>query len=552
MDSIEAAIDEPLSRLAREAFKVDYLYPLQRLVMANILDAAYNDCPIRQAAILPTGFGKSLCFQLPALLLPSSTLVVYPLLSLMSDQERRLRELGIPCASFRGGQETEDRRAAQEAIERGEAKIIITNPESLKGRLLDFLKEARPSHVAIDEAHCVSEWGEDFRPAYLGLGPALEKIGPPAATAFTATASPLVLESTARILFSGEAYTLVQGDLDRPNIHYSIVRGLARERCLEGLLRRLPRPAIVFCSSREGTQILAERLKRRLASEELRFYHAGLERGEKKAIEEWFYTSEEGILTATCAYGLGVDKKNIRTVIHYDPPASIEAYLQESGRGGRDGKQSFAVLLSGPEDEAFLARGAEKDETRRVRRQAMLGYSLSRGSCRRAALLALLGAELQGPCSGCDVCDGHEEEGFEGETEIRRLVAGNQRRFDQAEASRLLLGRPGEPPTCAGARGLASWREEDVAQAIRVATRQGLITVREKGLWKGRLLSSQGNKAGLGRREAPRQEGGAKSLSRLEPPHSASVQESARGESMERPRSTCSIKRSKKSATSMP
>ncbi len=242
---------------------------------------------------------------MPALFLPRPTVVVYPLLALMEDQRRRLESLGIGCALFRGGQSPRERDSAEAAVERGRAKIVITNPECLANpRLLSFLKEASPSHVAIDEAHCVSEWGESFRPSYLELGRVVEALAPPALSAFTATASPIVFDAVARILFGGEPYRVVEGDPDRPNISYGVVRTLSREHSLVRLARELPRPLIVFCSSREGSQMLARLLSERLGETEVRFYHAALERPEKTAIEAWFLSSERGILCSTCAYGI--------------------------------------------------------------------------------------------------------------------------------------------------------------------------------------------------------------------------------------------------------
>jgi len=304
---------DPIAAAARERFGLDYLYPYQRLAVANILDAAseapesaeWRSGPLRQIVLLPTGFGKSLCFQLPALLLPRPSLVVYPLLALMEDQRRSLEALGIPCALFRGGMSPDERRRAEGLVESGEAKIVISNPECLAGgRLLDFLASTRPSHVAIDEAHCVSEWGETFRPSYLELGRIIERLEPPALSAFTATASPSVLESVARILFRGEPCRLIEGNPDRPNIAYTVVKTLSRDHSLTRLARGLPRPLLVFASSREGVQMLARLLRERLPGSDVRFYHAGLERAEKKMVEDWFYSSRDGILCATCAYGM--------------------------------------------------------------------------------------------------------------------------------------------------------------------------------------------------------------------------------------------------------
>ena len=263
---------------------------------------SWSSCPRASASPSASSF--------PPYFFPGPTVVAYPLLALMEDQRRRLFSLDIPCSLFRGGQSPEERRQAERAVERGESKIIISNPECLATpRLLDFLKASRPSHFAIDEAHCVSEWGQSFRPSYLELGRIVERLAPPALSAFTATASPTVFEAVAGILFGGSPYRVIEGDPDRPNISYAVVRTLNREHSLLRLARELPRPLLVFCSSREGTQMLARLLRERLGEKEIRFYHAGLERPEKKEVEEWFFASETGILIATCAYGMGVDKK---------------------------------------------------------------------------------------------------------------------------------------------------------------------------------------------------------------------------------------------------
>jgi ATP-dependent DNA helicase, RecQ family len=536
--SAREVFEDPVAALAKERFGLDYLYPYQRLVAANVIEAAGPDAePMRQIVLLPTGFGKSLCFQLPALLLPGPTLVIYPLLALMEDQRRRLDSLGIACAVFRGGQDAQQRRSAELAVERGEAKIVITNPESLASpRLLDFLKKARPSHVAIDEAHCVSEWGSSFRPAYLELGRIVEELDPRAASAFTATASPTVFEAVARILFGGSGYSLVEGDPDRPNIHYSVSGSLCKERSLERLANEMERPLLVFCSSREGTQMLSRLLRERLGETDIRFYHAGLERPEKKAIEQWFYGSERGILVSTCAYGMGVDKKNIRSVIHFEVPASVEAYLQEAGRAGRDGLPSRAVLVSDMREEGRLER--EGDELRRSRLRSMLEYATAAKGCRRERLLDLLGAPREGrsPCSGCDWCDSanrsdhyndkdrsdhdnnedrddhykNEDRGavglraaprLEGEAEIVAFVSANARRFSREETLELLLGRAagisGLPSRCAYWGAMRGWQPKDASRALGEALRRG--SVRELGTWpwKGRLAPARNRGASI-------------------------------------------------------
>jgi ATP-dependent DNA helicase RecQ len=485
--------EDPIAALARRRFGLDYLYPYQRLVAANVLDSAAPGAePMRQIVLLPTGFGKSLCFQLPALLLPRPTVIVYPLLALMRDQARRLGELGIPCALFRGGMGPEERKAAEASVERGETKIVISNPECLGApRLLDFLKEAEPSHLAIDEAHCVSEWGETFRPAYLQMGRVADILAPTSLSAFTATASPVVLEAVAKILFGGSPYRVIEGDPDRPNISYAVVRTLCREHSLERLAREMPRPLLVFCSSREGAQILGRLLRERLGEEELRFYHAGLERPEKKAVEEWFFGSEKGILVTTCAYGMGVDKRNIRSVIHYEAPTSVEAYLQEAGRAGRDGLPSRAVLLAGPQEERRLAK--EEDEPRRSRFRALLEYASSEEGCRRDRLLDMLGTSRAGrsPCSGCDRCEGGGREPREGEEEITAFARANSGRFTGEEALALLRGSgagAAEPPRCALWGAMATWQAKDASLAMIEALRLGIVREGRAWPWRGRLF----------------------------------------------------------------
>ncbi len=515
-DLLASSQKDPVADLASSKFGIDYLFPLQRMAVANVLDAAEGEGPSRQLVLFPTGFGKSLCFQLPALLAPGPTVVVYPLLALMNDQKRSLEKRGIPCAFFRGGMDEEERRRECEAVTSGKAKIVITNPECLATpRLRGFLAGAKVFHLAIDEAHCVSEWGETFRPAYLELGKSVEAIAPAALSAFTATASPTVAAAIARHIFNGTPYSLVTADIDKPNIRYSVEPTLSPLHTLMRLVAEKPKPLIVFDQSRAGVRRLCEVIAGR-GGPEARFYHAGLEREEKNAVESWFMESEGGVLAATCAYGMGVDKRNIRTVVHFSPPASVEAYLQESGRAGRDGGPAEAILIRDawtvdrPEAKRVTGSEAPGPEAalREERRRAFLAYG-SAPACRRETLHALMGAALDSPCSGCDTCDGGPRSAPEGLAELTRFFALNPGRFDSPQAVRLLgqekmeslgarredpsrdafvgesrhfKGFRGTPPTCAGAGSLSAWDEKDIRALIRSAAARGLLSAKRSAL----------------------------------------------------------------------
>ena len=499
---------EPVADLARKHFGIDYLFPLQRMSIANILDAVESESPMRQLVLFPTGFGKSICFQLPALLAPGPTVVVYPLLALMNDQKNSLDRRGIPSAMFRGGLEDEDWRLQCEAVESGKAKIVITNPECLvTPRLKEFLAGAGIFHLAIDEAHCVSEWGETFRPSYLRLGESIEALKPKALSAFTATASPTVADAIARYIFGSEAFCLLSADIDKSNIRYSVEDTLSPFHTLLRLIFEKPKPLIVFDQSRDGVRRLCEMIHER-SPFEAKFYHAGLTREEKNEVEAWFMASTDGILIATCAYGLGVDKRDIRTVIHFREPQSVEAYIQESGRGGRDGKETDAILIhchthQTDGQEAKVGPGAgkseDRDSLRESRRKAFLLYASSQG-CRREKLHSLMGAELSSPCSGCDICDGTARPFPEGLPEIREFFRLNNGRFDKQTSLRL-LGQPrpecygissgtlptlpftryrafqANPPICTGAGLLSEWDEKDAAVLMQEAIRTGILAV---------------------------------------------------------------------------
>lgn len=488
-------MQDPVNEAAFRLMGISYLFPFQRLVVANILDAARTagiaidgleqeeiapdpeqSGEGRQLVILPTGAGKSLCFQLPALLMQRPTLVLYPILSLMADQERRLREQGFEPVLIRGGQSRQEREQSWQRA--AAARFIIANPEVLlTDSSLQRLKNLNIAHLVLDEAHCISEWGESFRPSYLRIAEIIKAASPPLITAFTATASPTVLEKIKQYVFGTEGAHSIIGNADRANIAYSCQGAILKNTAVRDILRVFALPAIVFCGSRNRVEQIARYLRIELDTNEVKFYHAGLERHEKDAVERWFFSSPNGILCATCAYGMGVDKADIRTVVHRDCPPSIEAYLQESGRAGRDGKDSHAVLIWGPEDDIALAN--TKTETDRNRLLQLLSYGRDTGHCRRKALIQLLGSEgeacIPGP-NRCDVCEGTASRELREEHSFTAFVRQNRRRYTIKSVSLLSAASPD-----------LGIEVHEATTALHYLIKKGSIHLAKRGPWKGRV-----------------------------------------------------------------
>ena len=472
-ETAEAACKEDMAdaETARKFFGIAYLYPWQRMVIANILDAAEEGERGNQIVLLPTGAGKSLCFMIPALLLNGPTLIIYPLLALMNDQKRRLDEAKLDTVVFRGGQSEDERKECFERIAKG-ARFILANPEVLQNQsLLKHLTLCRIAHIAIDEAHCVCEWGDSFRPAYLELGKIIKELGCKTVTAFTATASDTVLNRVAEVLFAHDVH-IVRGETDRPNIHYSVHRCASKIPALIECIMREKRPAIVFCASRSRTKelalILRDFLYRKGERDTVRFYHAGLTREEKAETEQWFYPKKDAILVSTCAFGMGVDKKDIRTVIHYDAPSTAEAYVQEAGRGGRDGESARAVLLWSRQDK----ERSDKQSSEKGERYAVLSDFAEALTCRREVLLKALGEE-NCVCSGCDICEKMAQHTAEDAESFMRFLHKNRKRYRLKESLSVFSFYKNR--MCAKTFGVHIYDEQSVSDMLYELVKSGRV-----------------------------------------------------------------------------
>ncbi|MBB6478597.1 RecQ family ATP-dependent DNA helicase [Spirochaeta isovalerica] len=496
---------DPLNHEAKTHFGIDYIFPFQRLVIANILRSAgvkgfevdddyHEELSPRQIVLLPTGSGKSLCFMLPAFLLDGITLVVFPLLSLMSDQLRRANEAGLDAVILRGGQSPDDRKSIFRKCRVGNIKMILTNPETLQNRdVLDVLREMMISHLVIDEAHTVSEWGDSFRPAYLETGKILNEIDVPIVTAFTATASPHILNRIKSVLFPNDTPNVIYGNPDRSNISYSVIKSASPNQTLLRKIKELDKPAIVFTSSRTSTELTARMLRRELVSKNVFFYHAGLEKPEKEKIESWFFHSDDGILVSTTAYGMGVDKSNIRTVIHLEPPPTVESYLQESGRAGRDRDHAEALLIYNSRTKERLNKILDEHSAERFK--SMLHYGENESSCRREYLLKLLNSAPE-ICSGCDICrDAVESEEYE--ELVMSIITANKRRFTRKELVFFLKGY--KTPHikerllhCLWGFGIFyQWSTEMLEELVDSMIYTGVLRLPQKGIGKHRISTER-------------------------------------------------------------